>query len=337
MKEIGFKSTRKAALSACAVVAAMVLMVVSACGTPKKTETVTEDSAVTTNAPVTAITTAYATLNVTTTVIPRINAPIHRSAAVYCIDTKEMLYTDNIDAKTAPASLTKLLTAATALKYVDPDKVFMVGSEQYFVDPYSSLSGLYYGNELSMYDLITGMLMASGNDAAYTVAVSTAREVSDEEYMEDDAAIEYFCKLMNDLAKEIGMENSHFTNPDGWDDEKQYTTADDLIKLAEYTLNIPQIAEIVATQEIEVEIASGEPFYWVNSNLLLDQYSEYYCKFATGMKTGTTLDAGNSLIGSFEKNGKKYITIAEGCETDEERYELTLKLFKNVIDKQKNQ
>ncbi|MBR1823967.1 MAG: hypothetical protein IJ779_07015, partial [Ruminococcus sp.] len=84
----------------------------------------------------TAFTTAQATVTVTTTTVPKINSPQCRSAAVYSMETEEMMYADNIDARTAPASLTKLLTASVALKYVDPKMVCTVGTEQYFVQPY---------------------------------------------------------------------------------------------------------------------------------------------------------------------------------------------------------
>ena len=276
------------------------------------------------------LTTAYAAVTEPVTTIAKIASPKCNAAAVYSVDTEEMLYADNIDKKTAPASLTKLLTAMTAIKYVNLDDVFMVSSEQYWVDPYSSLCYLEYGNYLTMKDLITGMLIASGNDAAYTIAVSTARTVAEDEYMEDEDAINSFCKLMNETAKEIGMTNSHFTNPDGWDEDGQYTTAEDLLKLTEYALSNRFIKKTVGTQEANVVFESGEPATWVNSNQLLDQYSEYYCRDAIGVKTGTTLEAGNNLIAAFEKNDKTYITVVEGCETDEERYELTLKLYNGI-------
>lgn len=85
---------------------------------------------------------------------------------------------------------------------------------------------------LSLEDLLTGMLMASGNDAAYTIAVSVARKLNSNKYLRDYEAVQYFCTLMNDLANNIRMTNSHFVNPDGWDDYEQYTTTEDLIKLA---------------------------------------------------------------------------------------------------------
>lgn len=333
MNKINWKSGKVIAIFVFILLVILVCIIRSVNISKKKAKAAAEQKAAVTTtsvAPVT-LTTAHAEITVTTTTVPKISEPECQAAAVYSVDTEELLYADNIDEKAAPASLTKLLTALTAIKYTDLDDVFTVGTEQYFVDPYSSLCYLGFGNVLTMNDLITGMLMTSGNDAAYTIAVSAARKESGEEYMEDSEAIEYFCGLMNKLAEEIGMKDSYFTNPDGWDDEVQYTTAADLLKLAEYALNDPTIQQIVRTHEKYVEFESGEPVTWINSNLLIDPYSDYFCPYATGVKTGTTLSAGNSLIASFEKNGKKYITVVEGCETDEDRYELTLKLFTEIV------
>lgn len=259
--------------------------------------------------------------------IPIIEYPECRSSAFYSVDEKCIIYSDNINTKIAPASLTKLLTASVALKYVDKNIVFTVGSEQWLVQPYSSLCYLQIGNILTLEDLITGMLMASGNDAAYTIAVSVARELNPDTYMTDNEAVQYFCELMNEFAYNIGMRDSKFVNPDGWDDDEQYTTVSDLIKLTEYVFSVPEIREITGTFQRNVTIYSGEEFTWTNSNLLLDPYSDYYCEYAVGMKTGTTLNAGNNLIAVFQKNERIYISIVTGCQSDTDRYELTLRLL----------
>ncbi len=124
-----------------------------------------------------------------TVTIPRIEYPECQASAFYSVDDKSIIYNDNINLKVAPAILTKLLTVSVALKYVDKDKFFMVGSEQCRVQPYSSLCYHQIGNMLTLEDLITGMLMASGNDAAYTIAVSVARELEPDIYMTDDEAV----------------------------------------------------------------------------------------------------------------------------------------------------
>lgn len=285
-----------------------------------QTETSTVCTAFTT-VPVTTTTTA---VTVTTS---RIEYPECSSCALYSVGDKSIVYSDNIDRRIAPASLTKLLTASVALKYVSKEKVFTVGSEQWLVQPYSSLCYIQTGNTLTLEDLIAGMLMSSGNDAAYTIAVSVARELEPDAYMTDDEAVRYFCGLMNNFAYSLGMTQSNFVNPDGWDDDEQYTTADDLIKIAGYALSVPEIREITGTFQKNVTICSGETFTWTNSNLLLDPYSAYYCENAIGMKTGTTANAGYSLIAVFRKNEGEYISVVTGCQSDQERYELTLKLL----------
>lgn len=102
----------------------------------------------------------------------------HQSYALYCVEDEQFIYRENSDVPVAPASLTKLLTASVALHYIKADEVFSVGSEQNLVKPESSLCLILEGHRLKLYDLISGMLMVSGNDAAYTVAVCTARMVS---------------------------------------------------------------------------------------------------------------------------------------------------------------
>lgn len=263
-------------------------------------------------------------------IISQIDYPECKSSVLYSVDDTTIIYSDTIHQRIAPASLTKLLTACVALKYADTDTIYTVGSEQWLVSPYSSLCYLQTGNMLSLEDLITGMLMASGNDAAYTIAVSVARELNPDKYMSDDEAVQYFCSLMNDFASELGMTNSNFVNPDGWDNEEQYTTAEDLIKLAEYVITVPKIMEITGTYQKYVTICSGESYSWTNSNLLIDPYSNYYCENAVGLKTGTTLNAGNSLIAVFKVDGKMYISVVLGCLSDNDRYELTLKLISNI-------
>lgn len=242
-------------------------------------------------------------------------------------DSGEILYSQNANEHIAPASLTKLLTASVALNYISPDKVFTVGSERKLIPNGSSVCLILPGHRLKMYDLITGMLLASGNDAAYTVAVSTARELKPEAALSDIEAVEFFCGLMNEFAREIGMCDSHFTNPDGSDDLEQYTTALDMTTLAKYALSVPEIREIAGTYRKFVLFESGESITWTNSNKLLDPDSAFYSEYAVGMKTGTTDRAGSCLIAAFEKDGITYISVAAGLPTDLDRYKLTLKIF----------
>lgn len=264
----------------------------------------------------------------------KIDLPVCRASIFACSDDKELLYCDNIYNRIAPASLTKLLTASVALHYLSPETIITVGSEQNFVKSGSSLCLIKSGHKLKLYDLLTGMLMASGNDAAYTVAVSTARIVApDGNSITDSEAVMYFSELMNNYADSIGMKNSHFVNPEGWDDENHYTTVFDLLILANHVLSIPEIKEITGTYQKKVYFVSGENATWTNTNALLNPYSPYYCSEAIGLKTGTTQNAGNCLISAFERNEKTYISVVTGCSSGSDRYELTFKMLSNFAEK----
>lgn len=264
--------------------------------------------------------------NLTQTTQPE-NIEGFKSAVFYCVDTDEILFKQNTDEKISPASLTKILTACVALNYISPDTVFTVGTEINMIKPHSSLCLLNKGHRLTLKDLITGLLMASGNDAAYTIAVNSAREISNNK-ISDREALSYFCSLMNSFAEKIGMKSSNFTNPDGWDDENQYTTISDLIVLTKYALTVDLIRSIAGTKEKYVVFSSGENVTWKNTNQLLHPESKHYNEYACGIKTGTTNNAGNCLIAFFVKNNLSYIGIVHGCATSDERYEIMNHLFK---------
>ena len=150
--------------------------------------------------------------------------------------------------------------------------------------------------------------------------------------MSDRQAVAFFCSLMNHMARELGMNDSHFADPDGWDDPDHYTTVSDLIKLAKYSLTVPEIREVIATTEIEVDFETGEYAYWYNGNLLLREESRFYNEYATGMKTGATDDAGYCMIAVIEKNNKTYLDIVMGSEEIEDRYEKISQLFDKIPD-----
>ena len=254
-------------------------------------------------------------------------------AAVYCIEDDKFLYSDSIDKHIAPASLTKLLTASVvALQYISEDTVVNVGSEQALVPEGSSICYVLPGHSLVLSDLIAGMLLVSGNDAAYAVAVTVTRAAAGDAEMSNEDAVKYFCGLMNGFAEKIGMTDSHFTTPDGWDDDEQYTTAADLAALAKYALSVEMIREIVGTYRKDVIYDSGETNSWKNTNKLLDPESMYYREDAVGIKTGTTEKAGNCLIAAVRASDKTYITVAAGCSSDSERYKLTNELLKNTVN-----
>ncbi|MBR2417333.1 MAG: D-alanyl-D-alanine carboxypeptidase [Clostridia bacterium] len=249
-----------------------------------------------------------------------------KNGCFYCATTGEMLFSHNIEEKIAPASLTKLLTASVALFYVDGETEFTVGTELSLLNPRSSLCLIKKGHRLTLRDLITGLLLPSGNDAAYTIAVNVARKIGGEN-LSDKAAVSFFSELMNSFAKLIGMNSSNFTSPDGWDNKEQYTTVSDLLKLTQFVLDTKQLREIISLDKKYVIFRSGENITWKSTNQLLDKSSRHYSSFATGGKTGTSVSAGNCLISVYNKNNRTYISVVCGADTSDSRYADSNKLF----------
>ena len=255
-------------------------------------------------------------------------AAYHKAKAFYSVDDDKYLLEDNIDIGFPPASVTKLLTSATALKYMSADDIITVGDEYDLVKPYSSLCYILPGHKLRLFDLLTGLLLPSGNEAAYSIAAAAARAAYPDREMTSAQAVECFVGLMNEYAVSIGMNNSFFVTPEGWDDDRQYVTARDLITLGLHILSIPVIRKITATHSRRVIFESGEWITWTNINRLLNPESEFYCKDAIGFKTGTTDKAGASLLAAFVRNDKTYISFVTGCKTTEDRYIETLEMLR---------
>lgn len=284
------------------------------------------NSTITTTMTSTTVTTAETTTEaVEISTEPQIK--LYTSAIVCSTNSDTPIFADEQHISIAPASMTKIMTACVALKYMNTNDIITVGSELGYVQPMSSLCNILPNQQFTLYDLMTGMLLSSGNDAAYTIAVNTARTQSKNASMTDIEAIDYFCGLMNQLAAELEMTNTHFSTPDGWDNQQQLTTVHDLMKLTKYAVKIKEIQEITMLPKKTVIAKTGESFDWVNSNRLLHEESEYYCPYAIGTKTGSTVLAGNCLISEFYVNATNYIIIVAGCPTDESRFDATLDLF----------
>lgn len=281
--------------------------------------TSTKETTETTTTEKTKTTTASTTEAGTTVQQPsNVSAPY---AGLYRADSLECIYEKSADSYIHPASMTKVLTACTALHYISPDTVYTVGSEQNLVPKGSSLCLIKAGHRLKLRDLLTGMLMCSGNDAAYTVAVNVARDVSGDRSMSDADAVAYFVQLMNDYAIQIGAFNSHFVTPDGWDSAEQHTTIFDLARISAHAMQVEEIRNIASSRSKYVVFASGENITWTNTNALLQPDSSYYLPDAIGLKTGTTPLAGNCLIAVINRNGTDYIAIVADCQSNTGRYE----------------
>lgn len=245
--------------------------------------------------------------------------------ALYDISARTLLYSKNGDALCAPASLTKLMTAIVALEYADLDTVITAGNELYLLDPESSRAGIYIGHQMTLKQALQGLLLKSGNDAAYVIAAQTGHLM--DESLSGQAAIDLFCQKMTEKAAELGCTNTTFLNPDGIDKEGHLTTANDLLKIALYALEQPFIAETVATTEITTTFVSGQTKTWTNSNKLLQSDSGYTYLGACGMKTGTTDGAQNCLISCATRDGRTVLCVLLGATTDSIRYNETIELL----------
>ena len=132
------------------------------------------------------------------------------------------------DERIYPASITKLFTCYVAMQYLQPDTVLTVGDEMKKVALGSSVARLVKGDQLTVAQLTEGMLLPSGNDAAYVLAVNAGRIILDNPSASVNAAVNAFMDAMNDHAKAVGMTGTHFSNPDGIHRSKHYTTFADL-------------------------------------------------------------------------------------------------------------
>lgn len=254
------------------------------------------------------------------------------AALVYDTDSNTILYSKNADKALFPASTTKILTACVALRHLPPDYQITVGSELELIQPDSSLAYLKTGNVLTLEDALYALLLPSGNDAAYVIAVNTARCVSKDSTMSDKDAVKYFCNLMNDEAVLAGADRTHFCVPDGYHDPFHYTTAKDLLRIAIIAREFPLISEIVKTPFHETKIISGESYYWTNGNLLVTGDTGYYLPFATGLKTGFTDEAGYCMVATASQNEKNLIAVTMNSPTLAGRYTDAAKLFYAVLD-----
>lgn len=230
---------------------------------------------------------------------------------VYDLKAEKAVYARNETELKAPASLAKLLTALVALEHLDEEQPLRVGEEIGRIGENSSIAFLEPGKRYRVKTLIDALLLPSGNDAAYVLAVNAARVAANDDSLGIDRALADFVRLMNEKAQSLGCYDSNFCTPDGYDAEGQVTTASDMLKIALAARKVRAIRETVAKPK-----SSG----WENSNALLRQGSDYYKPEVTGMKTGSTDAAGFNIVVSADIDGGSYILIFMGSESAASRY-----------------
>ncbi|MBN3524611.1 D-alanyl-D-alanine carboxypeptidase [Paenibacillus apiarius] len=236
-----------------------------------------------------------------------------QSAIVMNQDTGEILFYKNDQERKAPASTTKMMTALLALEMADMNAVVTVGKEVLRTTPGESVAGLTLGQRLTWKQLLEAMMLPSGNDAARTIAVQLGRQTRHDGSLNEEEAMADFVRLMNKRAGELGLRNTHFTNPHGLHDTNHYSSAQDLAVIAKEAMKNELFRSIVGQIAAEVKLVSSEPDAvirtYTNRNRLLQEDSGYYYEGATGVKTGFTDEAGYCLVSSAEREGRRIIAV----------------------------
>lgn len=259
-------------------------------------------------------------------------------AFLYDSATNTMHIVKGCDADTVyPASITKLMTALTALKYLSPNTVITAGDELDLVERDASIAYILKGHMLTVSMLIEGMMLPSGGDAAYILAAAAGRVIAKNNDLPAGRAVETFVAEMNNTAKEYGMTGSAFKNPDGYEQDGHYTTMRDLAILAEAALACDEIMRYTRLESDSVQYASGHTNKWQNSNHLVRKESEHYRENAVGLKTGSTDQAGYCLLSAFEEADGSYIIIGTfACRVRENRFDDTLNIYDYYQENVKN-
>lgn len=213
-----------------------------------------------------------------------------RSAIVIDGSSGKVLYEKNAYEKLGMASTTKIMTALCSIEFGKPDSIVIVSNRAAGVE--GSSMYLKGGEKIYLKDVVTGLMLVSGNDAATAIAESVAGSEGG------------FVLMMNKKAHEIGAFDTCFQNPHGLANPEHYTTSFDLAKITAYAMKNPVFKEIVSTKNKTVKSISGASRSLVNHNKLLRIYDG-----CIGVKTGFTKATGRCLVSAAEKNGMTLVCV----------------------------
>ena len=229
-----------------------------------------------------------------------------------------------------PASITKLFTAYVALQFLPPEEMITAGAALDLVGVGSSVAQIEKEDVLSVEMLVEAMLLPSGNDASYILADAAGKVIAEDDTLSASAAIAAFMKEVNGQLRAMGLTGTQFTNPDGYHSPDHYTNFADLVVISEKVLENDTIMKYASTAGEKVTLGQRE-LEWKNTNALIDPTTEYYCPYATGMKTGQTPSAGSCLLSSFDVEGRQYLIGVFGCPEIEDRFADTLQLLNETL------
>lgn len=238
---------------------------------------------------------------------------------VYDVQNDCFVFSKGEDKVVYPGSTSKLVTALYALSVLPADEVITAGDELDFVKPGSSIAYIKKGHGLTVEMLVEGMLLPSGNDAAYVLAAAVGRKTAGRELSAHDAILS-FTEGVNDYAWKLGLCGTEITVPDGYADETHYTTTEDMALIAKAAMAHPIIAKYACIYSDDVVYASGETNTWVSTNKLLDRGSKYYSRYAKGLKTGSISGEYSLLFAFCFDDGREYIAGVFGADNKNERF-----------------
>lgn len=244
-----------------------------------------------------------------------------RSCVLMDSDSGRVLYEKDKDNPRLIASITKIMTAILAIESDRLEEEVTVGEE--VLTMYGSNIYIELGEKMKLLDMVYGLMLRSGNDAAIVIAYFIG------------GSEENFVKMMNDKAKEIGMTNTVFNNPHGLDEVTQNkSTAYDMALLSSYASHNDTYMKIVGTKKYSVQ-TDKKSYLWYNRNKLLGSYS-----YATGGKTGYTPSAGRTLVTNASHNNLNLtaVTLNDGNEyiSHETMYNYGFENYKNYVILDKN-
>ena len=236
---------------------------------------------------------------------------VAQTAILLDANTGITLFSKNPDQVMYPASTTKIMTLLLALENGDLDETITIGQEVNMIAWDSSRANLRPGDRISLRDLLYGLMLASGNDAAYSVAVHIARNISENPNLPAATGLRDFAALMNQRAKEMGATNTNFVNPDGYPHPSHYTTARDLALITAAAMKNPDYREFDSTAHYHPETwAGGNVQSWNNGNFLIRRDREFYYDRAVGGKTGFTYPAGFTMVATAAHDEMELVAVA---------------------------
>ncbi len=247
-------------------------------------------------------------------------------AVLYDYDNDKILYGKNMHSRCHPASTTKIITACLGCEYLSPDYILTVGNELGLMEWNTSKAGIYKGQKIRFKEILKCLLVPSGCDAAYTIAVNVARVAAGNQNMSASSALSYFIGMMNSYAKQLGMKDSHFANPDGFPNSNHYVSAYDMAIIAAKACTFDLIMDTVSQPWATAYFYSGGSATYTNSNETINPYSSRYYPYMVGIKTGSHSQAGQCLVTAAKKyikntgKTKTFIAVVMNCPNKDARY-----------------